>query len=103
MELTPFPEPLSSPVICFESHVSNGRMIRKSYHDWDHMSEFVLEFPDLSWDRLDASERDGNIHNRMKDVERISLPVRKPSGRISFGSNDRGPIQNIYLPFRDIS
>lgn len=63
-------------------------MIRKSYHDLDHKSEFVLEFPNLSWNYLDMSKRDSNIHNRMKDLERISLPVRKTSARI--GRNDSG-------------
>lgn len=63
-------------------------MIRKSYHDWNHTSEFILEFPNLSWNHLDASERDSNIHSRMKDVERISVPVRKTLAQISLGSNN---------------
>lgn len=73
--------------------------MRKSCHDWNHVSEFVLEFPNLSWNRFG----DGDSHGRMKDGERISLPVRKTSTRILLGSNDPPPAEGRFRIFMFLS
>lgn len=40
------------------------------------MWDFILEFPNLSRHHLDRRDRDNNLHNKMKDVERVSFPVQ---------------------------
>lgn len=36
-----------------------------------------LEFPNVSWNHLDTRDRDNNLRNKMKVVERVSFPVQK--------------------------